>query len=290
MRSAWLDELPNHLVVGTSSFSWDEWTGVFYPPGLSAGDRIAFYATQFPAVEIDATFYAMPRAAMVANWARKTPDGFRFALKAPQAITHERQLVGTDTLTAEFLAVTAALGPRRGPLVLQFPYHAKAADAAEYRHGTAFRERLAAWLERWAGHGDWVVEVRNRTWLESGLLDLLRAWRVPLALTAYTTMPSLSQLQRDGVDALTGEFAYVRFLCDRRQLDAALAEKVAAGEKGPGFDALILDREPALRGWVEALLPVVTRMRTWCFFNNHYAGFGPGSARLFSRLWHQIHP
>ncbi len=289
MAERWLPDLPGNLVLGTSSFSWDDWDGVFYPAGLPAAERIGWYAREFPAVEVDATFYRMPTRKMVSSWALKTPETFTFALKVPQSITHEAGLEGTEAAVAELLDVTSLLGPRRGPLLLQFPYVAKGQDAAEYETGSRFLHRLAEWLDRWAGAADWVVEVRNATWLGPKLLELLRRHRVPLALTAYYTMPSLTRLQRRELDVLTGDFAYVRFLGDRRRIDERIDALLATGDKQHRFDSLIWDREAELREWAAALLPVVVRMRTWCFSNNHYAGFGPGTARQFARLWREVH-
>ena len=290
MRSAWLPyDLPADLILGTSSFSWAEWHGPFYPVDLPVGERIAWYAQQFPAVEVDSSFYRCPTRAQTSTWARKTPDSFCFALKLPRSITHEAALEGTDAAVAEFLNAVEPLGPRLGPCLLQFAYVARGMDAEEYAHGTQFIERLSRWLERWAGHAQWVVEVRNRTWLEGPLLPLLRAHDVPLALTAYYTMPSLATMQQAGLDPLTGPLAYVRFLGNHRQLDARNEELIAAGAKPKGYTELIVDREQETRGWVDALLPVLTRRRTFCFYNNHFAGFGPGSARLFARLWDEIH-
>ncbi len=289
MSDRWLPDLPANLLLGTSSFSWPDWNGVFYPAGLPAAERLGYYARHFPAVEVDTTFYRMPTRSMLGNWVRCTPDTFRIALKVPQEITHEAQLADCRPATAEFLDLTASLGPRRGPLVLQFPYVAKGADADEYRTGDRFHERLSAWLDDWSGAADWVVEIRNQTWLGRRLFALLREHGVPLALTAYTTMPSLARMQRDEVDPLTGPFAYVRFLGDRKSIDRTIDRLLEAGAKTARFDALVEDKEPELRSWVGALLPVITRMRTWAFFNNHYAGFGPGSAQQFARLWREIH-
>lgn len=290
MRSEWLPvDLPPDLLVGTSSFSWPEWHGPFYPPELPVGERIAFYATQFPTVEVDSSFYRCPTRAQTSRWARLTPESFRFALKVPRAITHDTALTGPDTDVAEFLDAVAPLGPRLGPCLLQFPYVARGADADEYRHGDRLRESLARWLDRWSGQAQWVVEVRNAAWLEGPLPALLAEYGVSLALTAYYTMPSLASMLRDGLDPLTGPLAYVRFLGHHKQLDARNAELIAEGAKPKGYTELIDDREAEMRGWVDALLPVLTRRSTWCYFNNHYAGFGPGSARLFARLWDEIH-
>lgn len=289
MNQPWLPVVPANLVLGTSSFSWADWNGVFYPDGLPEAERIGFYARWFPAVEVDATFYRMPSRAMISSWRAKTPDHFRFALKVPQQVTHEHGLAHSDAAVAELLEVTDGLGERRGPLLLQFPYVAKGADAREYETGQRFLADLAAWLPRWAEAADWVLEVRNAAWLRGPLLDLLRQYQVPLALTAYYTMPSLARLQEQGVDPVTGPFAYVRFLGDRRRIDERLDTLLAAGEIEQRFGQLIWDRERELRQWVDRLLPIVARMRTWAFFNNHYAGFGPGSARMFAELWREIH-
>ncbi len=289
MVTPWLPELPEHLRVGTSSFSWSDWNGVFYPAGLKPADRLGWYARWFTTVEVDATFYSMPSARMLSSWALKTPETFSLALKVPQAITHEAQLAGADAAVAEFLARTSLLGPRRGPLLLQFPYLAKGDDEEEYERGDRFYQRLLGFLDRWAGAADWVVEIRNPGWLRPRLLTALRERQVPLALTASRTMPSLPRLVDSGLDPLTGPFAYVRFLGDRRAIDRRIDEEMAAGRRTARFESLLYDREGELRHWVDALLPIVARMRTWVYFNNHYAGFGPGSAQLFARLWREIH-
>lgn len=289
LRSPWLGELPERLLVGTSSFSSEDWRDVFYPSGLAPADRLSYYATCFPTVEIDATFYAMPAATMLSNWFRRTPDGFLFALKVPREITHDAALEGADAATAILLDRTAQLGDKLAALLLQFPYVAKGADAAEYADGRRFLARLAAFLDRWAGAAPWVVEVRNAGWLEGPLLPLLRQYRIPLALTAYYTMPTLGRLLARDIDPLTGPFAYVRFIGDRGRIERRIDQQIAAGEKTRRFDEIVLDRDAELRNWVENLLAVVTRVRTLVYFNNHYAGFGPGSARRFAELWREIH-
>lgn len=289
MRSRWLEELPEHLLVGTSSYSSNDWAGVFYPDGLPAAERLSYYATQFPTVEVDATFYRCPSPTMVSNWHRRTPDTFRFALKVPREITHELALVDTDAATAEFIDRAALLGDKLSALLLQFPYHPKGEDPDEYAHGRQFTQRLATWLDRWGGHAPWAVEIRNGGWLRPQLIELLRQHRVPLALTAYYTFPPLPRLQRSDLDLLTGPFAYVRFIGNRHRLERKIATLIQETEKTRQFDQLVEDKADELRSWIEALLAVVTRVPTLAYFNNHYAGFGPGSARLFSRLWQEIH-
>jgi uncharacterized protein YecE (DUF72 family) len=79
--------------VGTSGWSYRDWVSPFYPPGTQPGDHLSFYAGRFDAVEVDSTFYAIPSARTVAGWAARTPDRFRFCVKVPRTLTHEKVLV-----------------------------------------------------------------------------------------------------------------------------------------------------------------------------------------------------
>src|SRR5205814_8497740 len=90
------------FLVGTSGFSYPAWHGTFYPDDLAAKDMLAFYARALGTVEINHTFRRLPTPALLAGWARQTPAGFRFALKAPQRITHVLKLHGASEITAEF--------------------------------------------------------------------------------------------------------------------------------------------------------------------------------------------
>src|SRR5579883_121295 len=92
------------LLLGTSSFTAEGWEKSFYPKGTEARDYLSYYATQFPAVEVDATFYRIPALSTVKGWYTKTPTDFLFALKAPQEITHEKVLVDTEPVLKEFFA------------------------------------------------------------------------------------------------------------------------------------------------------------------------------------------
>jgi uncharacterized protein YecE (DUF72 family) len=109
------------LWVGTSGFSYDEWTGPFYPPDLAAKDRLGFYAQRLPAVEINNTFYRMPAARLLEGWAARVSPEFRFAIKAPRRITHIKRLKDAAEDTAYLLRVVAALGPSLGCLLFQLP-------------------------------------------------------------------------------------------------------------------------------------------------------------------------
>jgi len=282
------DRLPSRLRLGTSSFGNDDWRGVFYPADLQPRDYLRFYAERLPTVEIDATWYASPSAKLVDGWARKVPESFRIAAKVPKRITHESYLESCDDEWTSFVRAMDRLGEKRGPLLIQFPYIAKRTDADEYRTGDDFRRRLARFLPRAAGAGRLAVEVRNRTWLGPSLFDLLGEHRVALVLTAYYTMPGANEYASILGELPAADFAYVRFLGHHRAMDKRVREAKEAGERERDWDSLIVDRSAETRAWIGLLRTMLkSGSDIFAYFNNHYAGFAPGSIDLFARMWEE---
>jgi len=107
--------------VGTSGYNYPEWKGTFYPTDLPAARMLAFYAERFSVVEINATFYRMPTVKTLAGWAAATPPGFRFALKAPQRITHFARLRDVDEPVRYLCDTARTLSAKLGPLLFQLP-------------------------------------------------------------------------------------------------------------------------------------------------------------------------
>ncbi len=116
--------------IGTSSWSSKDWSGVFYPENLKSAEFIGHYASVYDAVEIDASFYRMPTLTNVRAWRDRTPEGFLFAAKTPRIITHDKQLVNASEDMFEFVSIMSELGPKLGPLLLQFPYFNRKAFAS----------------------------------------------------------------------------------------------------------------------------------------------------------------
>ena len=274
---------PPSLRVGTSSFASPDWVGVFYPPGTRPEGYLASYAERFDTVEIDSSFYGTPTPKQVESWRARTPDGFVFAAKVPQLVSHaEVSRESLDEL-AKFLDVMRGLGPKLGPLLFQFPYTARGRDAEEWATGGRFRARLAALMEHLPEDLRFVVEVRNDRWIAPPLLVLLRSRRVALAFVDYYTMPTMARIAAHP-DSVTADFAYVRFLGNHKEMDARVERKAAAG--GRRWDVLVQDRTAEVSSWLPALRRLAARIqRTYVFFNNHYAGHAPASIELFRTLW-----
>src|SRR5215472_2804353 len=111
------------LMAGASGYSYKEWKGSFYPAAIKPEGMLAFYAGQLPTVEINNTFYQMPRASVLENWAKNTPDQFRFAIKAGRRITHQARIKADEAAdSVGFLYQNlSALGAKRGPVLFQLP-------------------------------------------------------------------------------------------------------------------------------------------------------------------------
>lgn len=282
-----LSGLPERLLLGTSSFSSTDWCGSFYPPGARARDFLAHYATRLRTVEIDATFYASPHPRTVDAWAAKTPADFVISSKMPRAITHDGYLVGVESELAEFLDAMRRLGPRLGPILLQFPYVSRRADPDEHARGTDFLGRLGRFLPLLPNEMRFVVEVRNGGWLDEPLLALLRTHGAALALTLYTTMPEPADVV-SRIDPFVLDYTYLRFLGDHRAMDRRVEAARAAGKRHSEWGELIVDRTDEMARVLPMISECLERnLQVFVYFNNHYAGFAPGSIAAFARLWRE---
>ena len=143
------------LYLGTSGWSYADWEGTLYPEGLPAGSRLAEYARHYPTVEIDSTFYGTPRRSTVEKWREIVPEGFLFAAKFPQEITHEKNLVGSEEPAQSFIRAMSLLGDRLGPLLLQLPPSFSV-------EGMGVLEDFLSVLPEGPRYA---VEVRHRSWL-----------------------------------------------------------------------------------------------------------------------------
>lgn len=111
------------ILAGASGYSFKEWKGAFYPEKIKPENMLAWYAEHLPTVEIHSTFYAMPKAVVLQNWAQCTPAEFCFSIKAPKLITHQERLKAEAAAAsvAYLYKTLATLGDKRGPVLFQLP-------------------------------------------------------------------------------------------------------------------------------------------------------------------------
>jgi uncharacterized protein YecE (DUF72 family) len=163
--------MPLKLHVGTSGYSYKEWKGSFYPEKLPAKDMLRYYGERFDTVEINNTFYRMPKTAVVEAWASEVPAGFQFVLKASQRITHILRLKDVDEPVSILLKVAGALGERLGPLLFQLPPNMKK-DVQRLRD-------LLALIPR---HQRVTLEFRHASWFDDEVFDVLREHAATLCI------------------------------------------------------------------------------------------------------------
>jgi uncharacterized protein YecE (DUF72 family) len=162
------------LLAGASGYSFKEWKGAFYPADMKPEGMLAWYGARLPTVEINNTFYRMPKTEVLENWARTTPEGFRFAIKASRRITHFAHLKAESAAdSVAFLYRTLqALGDKRGPVLFQLPPVLKK-DLA----------RLQAFLALLPADHRAAFEFRNASWFSDDVYAALREAGASLCLS-----------------------------------------------------------------------------------------------------------
>ena len=159
------------LRTGTSGFSYKQWKGSFYPEDLPASKWLHYYAERLPSVEINNTFYRMPKTSVLEGWAAQVPADFRFSIKASRRITHFKRLKDAGDETSYLLGQLASLGDRLGVVLFQLPPNLKK-DLA----------RLEAFLDLLPEDTPAAFEFRHESWLEDDVHDCLRARKVALCI------------------------------------------------------------------------------------------------------------
>jgi uncharacterized protein YecE (DUF72 family) len=160
--------------VGTSGYNYPEWRGTFYPQDHPAKEMFAFYATKFRTVEINYTFYRMPTQKTTSAWLAQAPDGFTYALKAPQRLTHIKRLMNCEDDVKFLCDAALVLGAHLGPLLFQLP--------PTFRRDLSRLEAFLAWLPTDVRAA---FEFRHDSWLDDSVYAALAAKNVALCIADF---------------------------------------------------------------------------------------------------------
>ena len=293
------------ILIGTSGYSFADWVGPFYPPGMRSGDFLAFYARHFDVVEVNSTYYRIPPPRMIAQMEQKTPAGFRFVVKLNQAMTHEG--ARAPGLYHEFLAAIDPLkqAGKYDGLLAQFPWAFKRTPEA-LQHLDVLRERLPG--------EPLFVEFRHDSWNVPETGPWLRERQLGFCAVDE---PALKGLMPP-ITMVTAEDAYVRFHgrnatnwwgggeC-RSGAPAPAAPAPAAepprdlfGERVPAPATEGRGRPPSgdrydynysvpeLKEWLGRIQELAQQARrTYLFFNNCHAGQAARNAKLMQEMLRQ---
>ena len=256
----------DRVILGTSGWSFPHWVGPFYPPGLSSGRFLPYYANQFNAVEVNATYYRMPSLTMMEQIEKKTPEGFHFVVKLHRPMTHEASR--DPALYREFLGVLDPLrrAGKYDGLLAQFPWSFRNTPE-NAGHVEAVRALLP--------NEPLFVEFRNATWITPELGPWLASQEL-----GYV---SVDEPRLDGlvppVTMVTAPDAYVR-------LHGRNARTWWRGDRDTRYDYDYSEDE--LREWLQKIADLADRTRrTYLFFNNCHAGQAARNAKLMQELLRQ---
>lgn len=207
------------LLVGTSGFSYKEWKGSFYPDDLPDAQMLAHYASKLPTVEINNTFYRLPKESVLEAWAAQVPDAFRFAIKASRRITHNKRLKDAADETEYLFRVLAALEAKLGCVLFQLPPNMKK-DA----------ERLHAFLALLPPGARCAFEFRHPSWMDEEVFALLRARNCALVAADTDDNPADEIVP-------TADWGYLRLRKEDYDKKAvtAWAKRIGAQQWGEAF-------------------------------------------------------
>jgi len=233
--------------IGCSGFHYRHWKGSFYPDDLAQKRWFEFYASQFPTLELNVTFYRFPRLEVLKTWYDNAPANFRFAVKAPKAITHFKQFHGTaDMLTDFYTTIRAGLQEKLGPVLFQFP--------PRFRYDPERLERVLTQLD--PGF-DNVLEFRHPGWWREEVYTALRQRGIAFCGMSHPDLPD------DPV--VTGAVGYYRFHGVPDLYRSAYSEQ----------------QLEIFAGRIKAAASVE---QVWCYFNNDAAVAAIPDARTLIRL------
>ena len=181
-----------NLYVGTSGFSYKEWKGSFYPDKLPPKEMLSYYAERFQAVELNNTFYRLPKPELVESWKAQVPQGFRFTMKASQGITHFRRLKDATGATRLMLERVVGLEDRLGAVLFRLP--------EDFKKDLA---RLETFLKGLPAETPAAFEFRHESWFDDEVLALLRHHKRVLCISDRDEMP-VNRIDK------TADWGYVR--------------------------------------------------------------------------------
>jgi uncharacterized protein YecE (DUF72 family) len=237
----------NRLLVGTSGFSYESWKGIFYPEHIKGEEMLPFYAREFSTVEINSTFYHLPRESTIERWREISPPAFTFAVKGSRYITHRLRLAEAKEPLELFYGRVTGLTEKLGVVLFQMPPSLRRDD-----------DRLESFLGILDPKLRHAIEFRHASWFDDGVYELLGRFNAAFCCQSHPDLP-------DTV-VRTADFLYVRFhgvpslyasSYSKREL-ARWAKMIreAAGEKAP----------------------------VYCYFNNDAEGHAVADARTLREL------
>ena len=250
------------LRIGTSSWSFPDWRGVFYPQQTPADQLLSYYASMLNSVEANTSFYALPPPKTLLRWLDSVPEGFTLSLKAPREITHEKRLVNVERTTAAYLDVLRSLGPAAAPGLIQFP-----ASFTRISDG----RRLASFVDSLASGAPEIslsIEVRSYDLMTTAFVRFLLEREIGFVVVERTGQPdTFSNWQAAAESTGTSLPFHIRLI---------------GNDRDPLPDDKVIRRpqEELLDKWAKRIADLLKDGKdVYCYVHNPFEGHAPETVR-----------
>jgi uncharacterized protein YecE (DUF72 family) len=237
-----------NIKIGCTGWSYQGWSGTFYPKNLKSSEWLRYYSQIFDITEINSTFYKIPAQEIVRRWNTDTPRHFRFTAKFPSIITHEKRLESVNSEVFSFLSSLSPIHEKISALVLQMPPSLSFEEA---------KPRLVKLFELLPEDFAYPIEGRHESWFTDKAITFLKQNKYCLVWNEV-----------DGVDnpmPITSDYLYVRLIGDRSIPDSE-------------FGKISKNKENSIGKWAKKLQEIQGIPLALVMANNHFEGFGPATA------------
>lgn len=252
------------IIIGTSGYSYKDWIGPVYPAGTESKDFLSFYAAEFNLVELNFSYYAMPKANILNNMIKRTPDTFLFNIKAHKTLTHT--ITGNSQNEAEEFKksiIPLMDASRLGTILFQFPY--------SFHYNIESRKHLDLICRLFTEYPI-AIEFRNIEWQKESVYAGLTERNVTIVNIDEPDLPKLPKAE----DAVTSETGYIRFHGRNK-------DNWWKGDNTSRYDYLYSKDE--LSDWIDKIKNIIKKVKMLLVvFNNHYKGKAVQNARDIKKL------
>ncbi|MGI0022674.1 MAG: DUF72 domain-containing protein [Nitrososphaeraceae archaeon] len=235
------------LQIGCTGWSYEGWSGTFYPKSLESSKWLKYYSSVFDITEVNSTYYQIPNQVVTKKWLSDTPENFRFTAKFPGKITHEHKLKNVKQYVYEFLNSLVPLKPKLEALLLQLP------PSLEFNVAKPRLEEIFSYLP------DDIripIEARHESWFTDDSIDYLSENNLCLAWNDVAGV--------DNPCPVTSDYVYLRLIGDR-----SISE----------FGKVVRDKSESVKSWAEKIKKIESKVSSFTIMtNNHYQGFAPATA------------
>ncbi len=233
------------LYIGTSGWSYRHWSGIFYPENVKPAQYLEYYLTTFNCVELNSSFYNLPREATVKGWMKRTPESFRFCPKLSRFITHQKRLADSQEALRKYFDLFQDMKSRMGPVLVQLP------------PGLVYDRSLIIdfldFLSEQYREYQFAIEIRHKSWIQDEFFQLLSQYGI-----SFVMADSGNRFPYHEV--VTADFIYLRFHGP---------EKLYASNYN---ESDLIKYAEKIINWLNEELEI------WTFFNNDFGGFAVKNA------------